>query len=104
MRVLRYLQGTKHWTLNLGGRVAKIAGYTDSDGVPTATIEIRSEPMSSGSETPPYRGSPKAVFCGTLFGGSRIYGNVPGSQGSRLAYRSEQRLRNRPILTDSHLR
>ena len=31
MRVLRYLKGTKQWTLNLGGRVADIAGYTDSD-------------------------------------------------------------------------
>ena len=31
MRVLHYLKGTKHWTLNLGGRVAGIAGYTDSD-------------------------------------------------------------------------
>ena len=31
MRVLRYLKGTKHWTLNLGGRVADVAGYTDSD-------------------------------------------------------------------------
>ena len=29
--MLRYLKGTKNWTLNLGGRVADIAGYTDSD-------------------------------------------------------------------------
>ena len=31
MRILRYLKGTKHWSLNLGGLVADIAGYSDSD-------------------------------------------------------------------------
>ena len=31
IRILRYLKGTKNWSLNLGGRVADIAGYTDSD-------------------------------------------------------------------------
>ncbi len=31
LRVLHYLKGTKHWTLNLGGQVVDIAGYTDSD-------------------------------------------------------------------------
>ena len=29
MRVLCYLKGAKHWTLNLGGRIVGIAGYTD---------------------------------------------------------------------------
>ena len=31
LRVLRYLKGTRRWTLNLGGDIADIAGYTDSD-------------------------------------------------------------------------
>jgi hypothetical protein len=31
MRVLRYLKGTKHWSLHLGGHVADVAGYSDSD-------------------------------------------------------------------------
>ena len=30
-RVLHYLKGTKKWTLNLGGPIANIAGFTDSD-------------------------------------------------------------------------
>jgi hypothetical protein len=29
--MLRYLKGTKSWTLNLGGSTPDIAGYTDSD-------------------------------------------------------------------------
>lgn len=31
LRVLRYLKGTKAWTLNLGGDTADLAGFTDSD-------------------------------------------------------------------------
>ena len=31
LRVLRYLKGTRRWTFNLGGDIADIAGYTDSD-------------------------------------------------------------------------
>jgi len=31
LRVLRYLKGTKHWSLNLGGDVADIAGFSNSD-------------------------------------------------------------------------
>ena len=31
LRILCYLKGTKRWTLNLGGQVADIASYTDSD-------------------------------------------------------------------------
>jgi len=31
--VLRYLKGTRRWTLNLRGDIADIAGYTDSDSV-----------------------------------------------------------------------
>jgi len=31
LRVLRYLKGTIKWTLNLGGDVADVAGFTDSD-------------------------------------------------------------------------
>ena len=30
LRILRYLKGTKEWSLNLGGEVADIAGFTDS--------------------------------------------------------------------------
>ena len=31
LRVLRYLKGTKEWTLNLGGDIADIARFMDSD-------------------------------------------------------------------------
>ena len=31
LRILRYLKGTKRWSFNLGGAVADLAGFTDSD-------------------------------------------------------------------------
>ena len=36
--VLRYLKGTRRWTLNLGGDIADIGGYTARIGEVTATI------------------------------------------------------------------
>ena len=46
MRALRYLKGTKKWSLNLGGRIADIAGY-----IPTQTRELTATIGSKQSST-----------------------------------------------------
>jgi len=40
LRVLRYLKGAKKWTLNLGGDVADVAGFTTRIGEAIPTTEI----------------------------------------------------------------